>query len=280
MPMSTRFIEFANFRRGMNQPDIELLYARYTKHSFTPHFHDVFAVGVVEAGALTNSYKHNLPDIFGAGDLFVINPGDVHTGKPVGDQGVTYRMMYLPTRIVSQWLQGRNVSDGTLHAFPRKGTNRNELPQQLIRLHQLLAGPEYSQLEQESILTEVLTQLFSSPMAVEEPKPGDSGKNREVNIVIDYLISNFSENISLIQLSAMTNVSPYHLLRIFQKQVGISPHTFQTLQRIEHAKRCILQNEFLTQISVQVGFYDQSHFIKTFKAIVGVTPSQFVGQIR
>jgi AraC-like DNA-binding protein len=60
--------------------------------------------------------------------------------------------------------------------------------------------------------------------------------------------------------------------------VGLSPHAFQTQIRIEHAKRLIAQNEPMTYIGLHVGFFDQSHFIKVFKSLVGVTPSQYAAR--
>jgi AraC family transcriptional regulator len=51
--------------------------------------------------------------------------------------------------------------------------------------------------------------------------------------------------------------------------------------RIERAKKliCVSANPNLTEIGLQVGFYDQAHFTKAFKQFVGVSPKAFAKQI-
>jgi AraC family transcriptional regulator len=47
-------------------------------------------------------------------------------------------------------------------------------------------------------------------------------------------------------------------------------------ERIEFACREILKPDAkLTDVAISAGFYDQSHFAKTFKQIIGVTPAQY-----
>jgi AraC-like DNA-binding protein len=274
--MSDPLVEYAHYSRGVNYPDIELLRARYTRHFFTPHYHNEYAVGVVEAGALTNSYKHNFHNIVAAGEVFVIHPGDVHTGRPVGDQGVVYRMLYLPTWVAAQWVAERNVVSGVSQEFAEMGQDSQGLSRQLIHLHQILVGTEHSLLEQECMLVEVLAQLFL-PRCGQETV---AGKSSAVECVKEYIGANFAENLSLHQLAALVNVSPFHFLRMFQNQVGLSPHAYQTQVRVEQAKRLIRQEEKLARIGGQVGFFDQSHFIKAFKSLVGVTPGQYLAQAK
>ncbi len=278
--MSDPLIEYAHYSKGVNYPDIELLQARYNRHSFKPHFHDVYAIGVVEAGALTNSYKQNFQNIVTAGEVFVINPGDVHTGRPLGDQGVVYRMLYLPCWIASQWVEERSVLLGVPQDSARIGQGPQGLSRQLIQLHKILAETEDSLLEQECMLVEILAQLFPPRFRQASEYQDGLRKNIEIEFAQDYILANFPETLSLHQLAALVNVSPFHFLRMFQNQVGLSPHAYQTQVRIEQAKRLILQKEKLARIGGQVGFFDQSHFIKAFKSLVGVTPSQYLAQTK
>jgi AraC-like DNA-binding protein len=277
--MPDPLVEYAHYSSGVNYPDIELLYARYTRHFFMPHFHDVYAIGVVEAGALTNSYKQNFQNIVTAGEVFVINPGDVHTGRPVGDQGVVYRMLYLPTWIASQWVDEQKVLLGA-NQFAGMGHGPQGLSRQLIQFHQSLVGVEHSLLEQECMLVEILVQLFLPCLRQASEYQHGPRKNIEVEFAKDYIIANFQENLSLHQLAGLVNVSPFHFLRMFQNQVGLSPHAYQTQVRVEQAKRLILQHEQLARIGGQVGFFDQSHFIKAFRSLVGVTPGQYLAQAK
>jgi len=217
--MSDPLVEHAHYSRSVNYPDIELLQAQYTRNFFTPHYHDGYAIGVVEAGALTNSYKQNFQKTVAAVEIFVINPGDVHTGRPVGDQGVVYRRLYLPTWIASQWVEERNVLMGVSQEFAGRGQDSQRLSRQLVQLHQTLVGAEHALLAQECMLVELLAQLFHPHIRQTSEYQDDPRKNSEVEFAKEYIVANFPENLSLHQLAALVNVSPFHFLRMFQNQV-------------------------------------------------------------
>jgi AraC family transcriptional regulator len=76
-------------------------------------------------------------------------------------------------------------------------------------------------------------------------------------------------------------LSTYHFARLFKHSVGLSPYQYVLQNRVERAKKLIgiLANPRLTEIGLQVGFYDQAHFTKAFKQIVGVSPKAFAKQI-
>lgn len=94
--------------------------------------------------------------------------------------------------------------------------------------------------------------------------------------VINYMRDRVSEKVSLNELAAVAGVTKYHFARQFMSAMGISPHQFMIVQRIEHAKqRIIAGRENLTQIALSVGFADQSHFGRFFKRHTGMTPGQF-----
>jgi AraC-like DNA-binding protein len=53
------------------------------------------------------------------------------------------------------------------------------------------------------------------------------------------------------------------------------PHQFQTLVRVSRAKALLREGWSIPQAASQVGFFDQSHFNRHFKRIIGVTPGQY-----
>lgn len=68
------------------------------------------------------------------------------------------------------------------------------------------------------------------------------------------------------------------LYREFKKQVGLTPHHFKIQNRIRKVQHMLLENKqaSITEVALAMGFYDQSHFIKSFKKIVGLSPCQYV----
>ena len=96
--------------------------------------------------------------------------------------------------------------------------------------------------------------------------------------VREYLEANFMHNVSLSQLSTLTGISPYYLLRAFRKTVGLPPFEYLLHLRILSAKELLRQGHPLIEVALETGFVDQSHFTRHFKRIVGFTPGQFVAK--
>jgi AraC family transcriptional regulator len=95
--------------------------------------------------------------------------------------------------------------------------------------------------------------------------------------VTEYINEHLHQDVKLIELAALAQMSPYHFLRLFKQSMGVTPHQYILQRRIEKAK-CLLQHGELSiaEVAASVGFCDQSHFTRYFKRIVGVTPKQLL----
>lgn len=263
-------------------PDIQgsqLLHARYLTQSFSPHFHEAYAIGVVEAGALSNTYGRERL-VIPAGHLMVINPYEIHTGVCMGSQGVLYWMLYLPINTLKVLLTQLGLSGGQFPAFP---TSSNAYPLAAfswLQLCQTLVSPSSSPIENQSRLLTALADLVSNaiPAGWALPSPPRS-ESAALHPAIDFIHANLAEELTLDQLAQTVRLSPYHFLRLFKQQVGLPPHTYILQLRIELAKRLLSaprpRRRSLSDIAIQTGFYDQAHFSRKFKRLVGVTPRQF-----
>jgi len=69
--------------------------------------------------------------------------------------------------------------------------------------------------------------------------------------------------------------SEKQLERLFNSHIGVSPHRFIELLRFRRAVKMINSPLDLTSIAIDCGYYDQSHFIKSFKRYTGLTPGEF-----
>jgi AraC-like DNA-binding protein len=91
-----------------------------------------------------------------------------------------------------------------------------------------------------------------------------------------YLLDNLYRNVSLHELATLTGLSPYHFLRAFRQHTGLPPHAYQLQQRIVVARRLLAAGQPIAHVSAEMGFADQSHFARKFKAFVGATPGEYV----
>ncbi|USG62441.1 AraC family transcriptional regulator [Sneathiella marina] len=99
--------------------------------------------------------------------------------------------------------------------------------------------------------------------------------------VLEYFHANYCHNIGLTNLAAIAEVSQFHFARMFKCSTGYAPYQFLTQLRIRRAQDYLLtiSNATLSETALVVGFSDQSHFNRHFKAIVGVTPLKWLREV-
>ncbi len=92
----------------------------------------------------------------------------------------------------------------------------------------------------------------------------------------DYIEKNISQDISLEQLSASLNVSPFYLSKLFKEEKGANFISYVTALRMEKAKRLLLDDRLIIkEIASKVGYNDQNYFSKLFKQEFGLTPTEY-----
>lgn len=100
--------------------------------------------------------------------------------------------------------------------------------------------------------------------------------NPKVKKAIDYMRERYREGISLRDVARAVDLSPYRLAHLVKDLTGKT--VVQTIHgiQISQAQRLLLRsNMSCTEIAHEVGFVDQSYFIKHFRAAVGTTPLRY-----
>ena len=85
----------------------------------------------------------------------------------------------------------------------------------------------------------------------------------------------YSEDISLTELGRLAGLSPFHLVRVFEKQMGVTPHGYLTQTRVERARQRLAGSDRMADIAHECGFSDQAHLTRLFKRQTGVTPGKY-----
>jgi AraC-like DNA-binding protein len=85
-------------------------------------------------------------------------------------------------------------------------------------------------------------------------------------------------NLRMSEFSEQWSISQRQLERLYQREVGMSPKEYLKLLRIENARLSLktLREETTARLAVELGFYDQAHFIREFRAVTGVTPYAYM----
>lgn len=97
-----------------------------------------------------------------------------------------------------------------------------------------------------------------------------------IKTLTDRLISYPEREFPIEALAADIFVSKYYFLRKFKSIIGMSPHHFCIQNRIRKSQSLLNAEKTIGEISAKMGFYDQSHFNKAFRRIVGISPSEYI----
>jgi AraC-like DNA-binding protein len=98
---------------------------------------------------------------------------------------------------------------------------------------------------------------------------------------ITYIQTHLAQELSLTTLAAVAQTSPAHFARLFKQATGLAPHQYVITCRMAHAKRLLAETDVpLTDIGLEVGCADQSHFTALFRTHIAQTPKAFRAHAR
>jgi len=130
---------------------------------------------------------------------------------------------------------------------------------------------EASPLAIEGLIFEILAEAARCKAATPEKK-----SPRWLEEVKDFLHANFSESNEVETIAKIADVHPVHLARVFRQKYNCTMGEYVRRLRVEFARQRISSStDSFAEIALTAGFTDQSHFARTFKNHLGVTPKEY-----
>lgn len=269
-------LEYSKIWKNKDYKDIELLSASFKNFSYSKHWHDEFAIGVIEEGVEGVDFNGSRIDI-PKNNIVAINPGEVHTGFSISNSGWKYRMFYFDPNLIKSILSEHSIQNDTLITNPN--ILNPYLFKNLLALHHSLES-EHFNLIRDTLLINTITDLFanhgSQKFNIKKYKK-DFLSNSKIK---EYLYDNFNENISLDELSVLVNMNKYQLIKNFKKEYNLTPHQFLTLIKINKSKEFLKKGYSLSDTALECGFFDQSHLSRYFKSYTAVSPSTYKNALK
>jgi len=127
-------------------------------------------------------------------------------------------------------------------------------------------------------LRDAAGNLIGTVCAYRLTPESENGVNRYKNLrrVSDFIQEHYAEDIRLATLASMAGMSESSFVRAFRETFGTSPAKYIIITRVNAARKMLEETDRLaTDIASECGFYDQSHFIRIFKAECKQTPGQY-----
>ncbi|UZR98441.1 helix-turn-helix domain-containing protein [Chondrinema litorale] len=140
---------------------------------------------------------------------------------------------------------------------------KDVLGKHLIELHEIIASSK-------SILN--IINLLNKHFLELLPPPKEK-------ILIDQIVYDIIHSKGEYTIGDIINNYAIHekkLQRLFSQTIGLSPKKFLKIARLHYFIDLLKNTENLTANAYLAGFYDQSHLVKDFKALTGITPKEYL----
>ena len=259
----------ADFRVVRSRLDGIVAVEARTRHVFGRHMHDQFGIGVIEAGAQRSLSGRGTVESQ-AGDTITVNPGEVHDGAPVGNDGRAWRMLYFDPGIVLGFAKDIDDGKGEADAFEEpvvKDRRHAERFRALYRAVVADGGCAISALRRDELLLEMLAPLLRAH--------AKRGAAPEIARLRERIADDPAASPTLADLAAESGLSRFQVLRGFRHAFGLAPHAYLVQCRVNLARRHVWRGMPLAEAALASGFADQSHMTRWFVRSFGAAPGTF-----
>lgn len=266
------------FWRDLRMPYVETRRACHSRICYQAHSHATFSIGAVDQGLSQFSSHFAAPCLIQAGDLVSIPAQVEHSCNPLPNQAWSYQMMHLDAAWLAQ-LMAETALDLQHPQLPQLQPIVVRDPRSyavFCQLNQNLFNPLLSIIEKEQCLIDGLSQLLLPAFDWHKVIYRDS-QQQLIKALLNLLASadRVEPLLSLSQLAEDLSISRFAVIRLFKQTFGLTPHAYQLNQRIQQARQLMDHGQPIVDLAQQLGFCDQSHFHRVFKAHLGVTPKQY-----
>jgi AraC-like DNA-binding protein len=208
------------------------------------------------------------------GNVMLLNADEPHSSQSVNTE---YRIIHISPVTLTR-IGYECYGDGFKTPYFSVPIIRDpKIFRSLLNLH-LTLEKNFSPLEQESELVSVVGSMLAQLNGITGGSQISRKESGNIKLIQDYLRYHYAETVSLAQLASMVNLSSFYFLRVFRDQVGVPPHEYQTQLRVSQARKLIQNGCPISQAALETGFFDQSHFTRNFRRIVGITPGRYLSQ--
>ena len=151
--------------------------------------------------------------------------------------------------------------------------------QYIDRIHNILAEYDENDSEGDDLkITQILLELTDKLYRTQRK---ELGKVIDIETIVRYINGHIAaEKITVESLSEMFYVNKRTLTRMFEKQYGMSPIKFITVNKIECAKKLLVEGYSVEEVSQTLHFSSAEYFRKVFVSIEGMSPQKYKNHLK
>ena len=243
---------------------LETRSAHNSRACYRMHSHRAHSFGCVDAGNTVLSFADGHTLALQAGDVLWLPAELAHCCNPPPQQHWAYQMMYLAPSLAE------HVAE---HAHQVLVWRNTSVYQRFTELHQVLQSTQ-TLANKQVLLHDVLQDFLpnSHYPALWQHAPAAAPTDPRLQALLyhpDFL------HWSVAQMAQHLHMSRYHFMHWFRALTGWSAHAYQVNARIEKAREGLRTGVAIAHLALDLGFADQSHFQRVFKAHTAATPKQY-----
>lgn len=266
--------DVASFRRPEGITGIETMVGRYVTQTFKPHAHGEFVIGLIDRGFHTVWCRGEQHCVAGS-TIVTMRPGDIHHGGAAAAMGWVQRMVYVDEPVMADLVsEGFERPPGTQPDFGQTFWPAPDLAEAFRRCHHVLHTSPLA-LARDSALQALVRSVVGQLAPALGQDDGRRQAPASVAAVRDYLHAHADANVSLLDLCRVSGLGRRQTIDLFKRQIGLPPHAYHLGLKIDAARRLLRSGIPAAEVAAMVGFADQSHMTRHFKAIVGTTPGAY-----
>lgn len=220
------------------------------------------------------------------GDLFIINQFEAH--KITCLENTAFKRYVLEIHPAFIYSSGTEATDLSYCFYTRGENVSNKISlsekeqQELTKMFETLKSEHKfgDDIIKNSAVLSIL--VFINNLFIKRCE-SDIYKNniddRLVKQAINYINTNFSNNINLETIAGELYISVNQLCRIFKKNLGTTVTKYIAGKRISEAKKLLKNGHSVSDTAMLCGYHDYANFIRSFKNSVGVSPGKYANLI-
>lgn len=264
------------FWRDPAMPHVESRRACDSRACYRPHSHPTWSIGAVDAGRSRFSAEHVGTVPIGPGTLVFVPAGHVHACNPEPGATWSYQMLHLDDHWVRRLLEMSVALRGDMQELSATRVGLSNDPARYARfcaLNDLLfsAAPV---VDKEMALRAFLVEGLVGTAAI-EPLAQAMQSVPDILVPVMQRLEAAQEPVSLADLAVVAGMSRYRLIRVFRAATGMTPHAWWLNDRVNQGRAHLRAGRSIAEVAHALGFSDQSHFQRMFKAHAGVTPGSY-----
>jgi len=253
---------------------IESVRAHFVGHAYDPHWHDSFLVGVTEQGVQQfncRRVRHRSTP----GQVFLLEPGDIHDGLAPTEEGFTYSTLYLEPAWLDQQLRAlfEQAPGNSLPSFADTLCHDERLARATALAFRAVHDQDLRIVRQTA--TDDLLACLTRHLQWRRRINPDPRLPLTAQRARDFLHANLERDIGLEDLAQACGIDRFRLTRAFKAAFGIAPHAYLIQLRLARARRLLAQGQTPAEVAVALGFADQSHLGRWFRRAYQLTPADY-----